>query len=84
MRKRFYILFVARDDDGQLRKIHIPVHYVYVLAIGAAIGIGFAVVGTLIALKVTGLLMPLRMNKTEEANGMDLVLHGEEGYNFES
>ncbi len=39
MRKRFYILFVARDDDGQLRKIHIPVHYVYVLAIGAAIGI---------------------------------------------
>jgi len=39
LRKRFYILFVARDDDGQLRKIHIPVHYVYVLAIGAAIGI---------------------------------------------
>lgn len=39
MRKRFYILFVARDDDGQLRKIPIPVHYVYVLAVGAAIGI---------------------------------------------
>jgi murein DD-endopeptidase MepM/ murein hydrolase activator NlpD len=39
LRKRFYILFVARDDDGQLRKIPIPVHYVYVLALGAAIGI---------------------------------------------
>jgi murein DD-endopeptidase MepM/ murein hydrolase activator NlpD len=39
LRKRFYILFVARDDDGQLRKIPIPVHYVYVLAVGAAIGI---------------------------------------------
>jgi murein DD-endopeptidase MepM/ murein hydrolase activator NlpD len=39
LRRRFYILFVARGDDGQLRKIHIPVHYVYVLAIGAAIGI---------------------------------------------
>ncbi len=38
MRKRFYILFVARDDDGQLRKIPIPVHYVYVLVVGAAIG----------------------------------------------
>lgn len=38
MRKRFYILFVARGDDGQLRKISIPVHYLYVLAIGAAIG----------------------------------------------
>ena len=39
MRKRFYILFVARDDDGQLRKIPIPVHYLYVLVVGAAIGI---------------------------------------------
>jgi murein DD-endopeptidase MepM/ murein hydrolase activator NlpD len=38
LRKRFYILFVARGDDGQLRKISIPVHYLYVLAIGAAIG----------------------------------------------
>lgn len=39
MRKRFYILFVARDDDGQLRKIPIPVHYLYVFAVGAAIGL---------------------------------------------
>ena len=38
MRKRFYILFVARDDDGQLRKISIPVQYLYVLVAGAAIG----------------------------------------------
>jgi len=52
--------------------------------IGAAIGIAFGVVGTLVALKLTALAMPLRMDKTEEANGMDLVLHGEEGYNFEA
>jgi murein DD-endopeptidase MepM/ murein hydrolase activator NlpD len=39
LRKRFYILFVARGEDGQLRKIPIPVHYVYIIAIGAAIGI---------------------------------------------
>jgi len=38
LRKRFYILFVARDDDGQLRKIPIPVHYLYLLAVGVAIG----------------------------------------------
>jgi len=38
LRKRFYILFVARDDDGQLRKIPIPVHYLYLLVVGAAIG----------------------------------------------
>jgi murein DD-endopeptidase MepM/ murein hydrolase activator NlpD len=38
LRKRFYILFVARGDDGQLRKISIPVHYLYIFVIGAAIG----------------------------------------------
>jgi murein DD-endopeptidase MepM/ murein hydrolase activator NlpD len=29
---------VARGDDGQLRKISIPLHYLYVFVIGAAIG----------------------------------------------
>jgi len=38
LRKRFYILFVARGDDGQLRKIPIPMHYLYVFLVGAAIG----------------------------------------------
>jgi murein DD-endopeptidase MepM/ murein hydrolase activator NlpD len=38
LQKRFYILFVARGDDGQLRKVSIPVHYLYVFVIGAAIG----------------------------------------------
>jgi murein DD-endopeptidase MepM/ murein hydrolase activator NlpD len=39
LRKRFYILFVARGDDGQLRKIQIPVRYLYVLVAGAAIAV---------------------------------------------
>ena len=39
LRKRFYILFVARGEDGQLRKIPIPVHYLYVLMVGATIGV---------------------------------------------
>jgi len=38
LQKRFYILFVARGDDGQLRKISIPVHYLYLFVIAAAIG----------------------------------------------
>jgi len=38
LHKRFYILFVARGEDGQLRKISIPAHYLYVLVAGAAIG----------------------------------------------
>ena len=44
MQKRFYILFVARGDDGQLRKIPIPVHYLYVLVVGAAI-VGLSLTG---------------------------------------
>ncbi len=39
MSKRFYILFVARGEDGQLRKIPIPHHYLYVVAVGALIGV---------------------------------------------
>ncbi len=38
MRKRFYILFVARDEGGQLRKISIPVQYLYVFLAGLAVG----------------------------------------------
>jgi murein DD-endopeptidase MepM/ murein hydrolase activator NlpD len=37
LRKRYYIVFVARDNDGQLRKIPIPIHYLYIFAVGAAI-----------------------------------------------
>ena len=51
--------------------------------LGAGIGIALGVVGTLAALKITGLVTPVRMNEGEEATGMDLSLHGEEGYNFE-
>jgi murein DD-endopeptidase MepM/ murein hydrolase activator NlpD len=38
LRKRSYILFVARGEDGQLRKIPIPLHYLYVLVVGSAVG----------------------------------------------
>jgi len=44
VRKRFYILFVARDADGELRKIHIPLHYLYVFLAGAVIGM-FSITG---------------------------------------
>ena len=38
MRKRYYIMLVARDGEGQLRKIPIPLHYLYVFLAGAVIG----------------------------------------------
>jgi len=44
LRKRFYILFVARDAEGQLRKIPIPVHYLYVFLAGALLGM-FTITG---------------------------------------
>jgi murein DD-endopeptidase MepM/ murein hydrolase activator NlpD len=38
LRKRFYIMLVARNAEGELLKIPIPLHYVYVFIAGALIG----------------------------------------------
>ncbi len=38
LRKRFYILFVTRDAEGELRKIHIPLQYLYVFLAGTVLG----------------------------------------------
>lgn len=44
LRKRHYIIFVARQHDGELRKIPIPLHYAYVFVGAAVIGL-FTVTG---------------------------------------
>ncbi len=44
LRKRFYILFVARDEDGRVRKISLPLHYVYGFVAAALVG-AFTIVG---------------------------------------
>ena len=44
LRKRYYILFVARDEDGRVRKISLPLHYVYGF-VGAALVGAFTIVG---------------------------------------
>jgi Amt family ammonium transporter len=51
---------------------------------GAGMGIAVAVVGSLIALKITEFFTPLRVDEREESSGIDLALHGEEGYNLEA
>jgi Amt family ammonium transporter len=53
-------------------------------AIGAAIAWGLAIVGTFIILKIVDATIGLRVTKEEEIEGLDLVLHGEEGYTMES
>ena|SRR5579863_517420 len=37
-RKRYYILFVARDEDGRVRKIPLPLRYAYGFVVAAVIG----------------------------------------------
>ena len=38
MRKRYYLMFVARDSEGELVKMPIPLHYLYMFIAGALIG----------------------------------------------
>jgi murein DD-endopeptidase MepM/ murein hydrolase activator NlpD len=44
LHKRYYIIFVARQDDGDLRKIPIPLHYAYIFVAAAVIGL-FTITG---------------------------------------
>ena len=52
-------------------------------AVGCAVAWGLAIVGTLIILKITDLLVGLRVTPEQEETGLDLSMHGEEGYIFE-
>ena len=49
-------------------------------AIGVAIAIGLAVVGTFLILKVCDALIGMRVSPDDEEQGLDLSQHGEEGY----
>jgi hypothetical protein len=44
LKKRFYIVFVSRDDDGDLNKVPVPLHYAYLFVAAAAIGM-FTITG---------------------------------------
>jgi murein DD-endopeptidase MepM/ murein hydrolase activator NlpD len=43
-KKRFYILLVSRDDDGTIKKVPVPLHYAYIFAGVAIIGL-FTITG---------------------------------------
>jgi len=62
LRKRYYILFVARDEDGRIRKIPLPLQYAYGFVAAALIG-AFTIVG--LAGSYTRMLL-----KTESYNQM--------------
>lgn len=44
LRKRYYILFVARDEDGRVRKIPVPLRYAYGFVAASIVG-AFTIVG---------------------------------------
>ena len=51
---------------------------------GVAISWVIAIVGTIVILKIVDLLLGVRVTKEDEIQGLDLSLHGEEGYNLEA
>ena len=53
-------------------------------AIAVAISWGFAIVGTFIILKICDAVMGVRASSEDEREGLDVSMHGEEGYNFEA
>jgi Amt family ammonium transporter len=53
-------------------------------AIGVLISWGLAIVGTLIILKICDVLLGVRVSPEQELEGLDVSMHGEEGYNLEA
>jgi Amt family ammonium transporter len=51
---------------------------------GIGLAWGISIVGTLVLLFVVDMLVGLRVSKEDEAEGLDLSQHGEEGYDFAS
>ena len=52
-------------------------------AIGAGIAILLGAVGTLIILKICDIAVGVRATTDDEIDGLDLSMHGEEGYSLE-
>lgn len=53
-------------------------------AIGVVIAIALGVVGTLIILKIVDVVVGIRATADQETDGLDLSMHGEEGYSLEA
>ena len=51
--------------------------------VGIAMAWTFALVGTIVLLKITDLVVGVRASEDQEAEGLDLTEHGEEAYNLE-
>jgi ammonium transporter, Amt family len=52
--------------------------------VGVLISWGFAIVGTIVLLKITDMITGVRVTEEQEIEGLDVTQHGEEAYNLES
>jgi len=52
--------------------------------VGVLIAWGFALVGTIVLLKIVDMITGLRVSTEEEEAGLDITQHGEEAYNLEA
>jgi Amt family ammonium transporter len=52
--------------------------------VGVLMAWGFALVGTIVLLKITDMITGVRVTEPEEIEGLDITQHGEEAYNLES
>jgi Amt family ammonium transporter len=52
--------------------------------VGVLIAWGFALVGTIVLLKIVDMITGVRVSAEEEVEGLDITQHGEEAYNLEA
>jgi len=67
-------------DSERVQRIVVVVNQL----IGVGISWGLTIVGTLIVLKICDVVLGVRVSAEQELEGLDVSLHGEEGYNLEA
>jgi len=78
---------VFKDSHGSALPVGLldgNAHQILNQLVGVAMSWGFAIVGSLIILKIVDVLIGLRVDERHEIEGLDLSLHGEEGYTHEA
>ncbi len=77
------VAFFAAESLGGLGSEVSMMSQLGVQTAAAAITAAYTGVASFVLIKVTGLMVPLRVSSTDEDRGLDVVLHGEVGYELE-
>ena len=77
------VAFFAAESLGGLDSEMLMASQLGVQTAAAGITAAYTAVASFVLIKVTGLVVPLRVSGDEEERGLDAVLHGESGYELE-